>query len=132
MLTLTKRQQRFIDGYIDCLLWAETDDDCEPLEDNYGRDDISPEAMQSIQDDCLAFLSQAERFIDDDYFKGSHGESTIDEYAGHDFWLTRNGHGAGFWDGDWRKPVGDELTRIAKTFRETSPYVGDDGLIYLM
>ena len=21
--------------------------------------------------------------------------------AGTDFWLTRNGHGAGFWDGDW-------------------------------
>ena len=52
-----------------------------------------------------------------------------------DFWLTRNGHGRGFWD---RAPsddpeyteVGEKLTLIAESFRNVDPYVGDDGLIY--
>lgn len=49
--------------------------------------------------------------------------------VGHDFWLNRNGHGAGFWDGDY--PVhGDKLSAIARTFREVNPSLGDDGVIY--
>ena len=48
----------------------------------------------------------------------------------HDFWLTRNGHGAGFWDGDYDDEVGTELTKIAHTFKELDCYVGDDGKIH--
>jgi hypothetical protein len=50
--------------------------------------------------------------------------------AGHDFWLTRNGHGAGFWDGDLSEDVGNALTEAAKKFGECHLYVGDDGQIY--
>jgi hypothetical protein len=56
-------------------------------------------------------------------------EFTDDEHIAHDFWLTRNHHGAGFWDGDYGK-YGDKLTAIAQTFSEVDLYVGDDGLIY--
>jgi len=48
---------------------------------------------------------------------------------GHDFWLTRNGHGAGFWDrglGD----RGDSLTAICEALGEVWTYVGDDGYLY--
>ena len=55
---------------------------------------------------------------------------------GHDFLLTRNHHGAGFWD---RAPTGDKrhdrtgqkLTAIARTFGEQDAYLGDDGLIHV-
>jgi hypothetical protein len=50
--------------------------------------------------------------------------------AGHDFWLTRNGHGAGFWDGEWYKEVGERLTKASKAFGEVNIYVGDGDLIY--
>jgi hypothetical protein len=50
--------------------------------------------------------------------------------AGHDFWLTRCGHGAGFWDGDWPEPYATMLTDAAKAFGEVDLYVGDDGMIY--
>jgi len=40
-------------------------------------------------------------------------EYPIEAQAGHDFWLTRNGHGAGFWDGDWPE-TGDALTEASK------------------
>jgi hypothetical protein len=50
--------------------------------------------------------------------------------GGHDFWLTRNGHGAGFWDGDWPKEAGDRLTKACEEFGEFDLYIGDDGMIY--
>ncbi len=50
------------------------------------------------------------------------------EEAGHDFWLTRNGHGAGFFDGAWGK-AGDRLTKAAHTWGEVYLYV-DGGKIY--
>jgi len=43
--------------------------------------------------------------------------STVRDFAS-DFWLTRNGHGAGFWDGGWDH--GDELAEIAHSFGECS------------
>lgn len=35
--------------------------------------------------------------------------------AGHDFWLTRNGHGAGFWDRPkiYGEELADQLTRAS-------------------
>src|SRR6056300_403211 len=49
--------------------------------------------------------------------KGIDVEGRLDE-VGHDFWLTRNRHGAGFWDGDWADD-GDTLTELAHSFGET-------------
>jgi hypothetical protein len=50
------------------------------------------------------------------------------ERGGHDFWLTRNRHGAGFWDGDWER--GAELTKAAHTFGGIDLFVGDDGRVH--
>ena len=43
------------------------------------------------------------------------GDSGDDEQFGHDLWLTRQGHGAGFWDGDWREPEATALTEYARS-----------------
>lgn len=43
-------------------------------------------------------------------------DADANTFPGHDFWFTRNGHGAGFWDGAYTH--GDELTEIAKAFGE--------------
>lgn len=51
------------------------------------------------------------------------------EQAGHDFWLTRNGHGSGFWDGGWPEPAATRLTDAAHAYGEFNLYVGDDGMI---
>ncbi|MDH1266753.1 hypothetical protein N5C81_03870 [Rhizobium pusense] len=50
--------------------------------------------------------------------------------AGHDFWLTRCDHGAGFWDGDWPEPAASALTEASKEFGNIDLYVGDGGQIY--
>ena len=89
----------------------------DPIDRNYSMDDLSPETLARMVADCERF--QWEAVI------APH----FDE-AGADFWLTRNRHGAGFWDGDW-PDSGEELTRIAHSFGECSLYAGDDGQLYL-
>lgn len=70
-----------------------------------------------FREECEAFLAEVdEAFPENDFDAGQ---------MGHDFLLTRNGHGAGFWDGDWGDD-GDELTRIAKGYGNISLYLGDD------
>ena len=50
-------------------------------------------------------------------------------WAGHDFALTRNGHGAGFWDrglGD----LGDRLADAARVYGEASLWPDEVGKLY--
>jgi len=113
----------FTKSYIATALWSSTDNSDasggDPLDDNYGIDDLSPETLASLIADCQAFQQ--------DHSKDIAGYL---EQAGHDFWLTRNGHGAGFWDGDWDDDIGEKLTKASDTFGTVDLYVGDDGLIY--
>lgn len=120
----------FFAAYIEAMLWSTsgTDQDGEDLESLEGFD-LSIEAMQKAKKDCESFLFLGVNLLVDLpewYGKGDGGRFA---YAGHDFWLTRNHHGAGFWDrglGD----LGDRLTELAQTYGEADPYVGDDGMIY--
>lgn len=112
--------EKFVDAYIECALWSSTGDDGSPLDDDYGTDDIHPESLAQMREDCQAFLSDNRDAI---------GPAL--HFGGHDFWLTRNRHGAGFWDGDWSEPYASDLTKAAHAFGECNLYVGDDGLIHV-
>lgn len=111
--------------YILTALWsssdahAEDENDDTPLERNYSAHDLAPETLATMREDCERFLSANEADI---------GDRTED--AGHDFWLTRNHDGAGFWDGGWPEEEGKRLTDAAHAFGEVYLYVGDDGKIY--
>lgn len=118
MTRTVPRLDTFTRAYIECALWSSIDDDGEPLDTNYSLRDIDADTLAKMIRDCEAFQRENWDAIDTDL-----------ESAGHDFWLTRNGHGAGFWDGDWSEH-GDELTERAKEYREYHLYVGDDGEIY--
>jgi len=116
----------FLDGYLTAALWSSTDDDGESLDDNFQQCDISPEFMTTAVADCRKFLDSCQKLIEGQCLESS-GYSEM-ELAGHDFWLTRNRHGAGFWDGDWE--TGEELTEASCKFPEIYLYVGDNGKIY--
>lgn len=102
-----------------CALWSSVGDNDEPLDQNHGIEDISPETMKAIREDCEAFAAKAQALI-------IESNLTV-EQIGHDFWLTRNRHGTGFWD---RGETGKKLSVIAQEFNEVWFYEGDDGLIY--
>ncbi len=125
-----------IGAYVECALWAgldwsdETADNPCPLDDNYGPDDVSAEALREIRRECVDFLRDAgER--DGRYRSILADVADLDpEQVGHDFYLTRNRHGAGFWDrglGD----VGDRLTQACRAYGTSELYVGDDGALYV-
>jgi len=112
----------FTDGYITAALWSSTDDDDEPLDANYTEDDIDPATLEEMANDARDFY--------DDNYDLLFADGNDAGKGGHNLWLTRNGHGAGFWDGDY--PIhGDELTKRAKAYGEEYLYVGDDGKIYI-
>lgn len=116
--------QSFVNAYIECALWVSTDDTDDPLDKNYIPEDISPDSFAKIVEECEQFCRRNKEDIE-----GGLGY----ERAGHDFWLTRNHHGDGFWDKDWgwEEEVGDRLTENAQAFDSCYLYVGDDGLIYI-
>lgn len=120
----------FTMAYLEAALWSSTDNadesGGEPLDKNYDFGDIADETKQQMIADCNSFQDQAGDMIQVDVAS----RYSPDEQAGHDFWLTRNGHGAGFWDGDWPEPEATKLTDLSKTFGEYDLYVGDDGIIY--
>jgi len=114
----------FTEQYVRTALWSSTHQDTEePLDDWATVDDITPEALAQMIEDCRIF--QLENL-------GDIGDR--DGQAGHDFWLTRNHHGAGFWDGDWSEPDGasGRLTENSHLCGECNLYVGDDDMIYIM
>jgi hypothetical protein len=113
----------FTRAYLECALWSSTDESTpqggEPMDQNYSVTDIAPDTLAAMVRDCQKFQQEN---ADDIAFQCDR--------AGHDFWLTRNGHGAGFWDGDWPNEVGTRLTEASKKYGEFNLYIGDDGLIY--
>ena len=124
------KKNEFILGYVTCAIWASIGDDEQPLDEKYDGDDIAPETRKAMEKDCEKFIAENEAALGD-YAEiiGSHPEYTESEKAGHEFWLTRNGHGAGFWDrgiGD----TGDTLTKASEGFGGVDLYVGDDGKLY--
>lgn len=123
----------FRDAYVTTMLWSTNDESDEsggePLDRNYAESDLAPEALAAIETDCRAFFAAHSDLFTPEHCL--HHNSTEEAQAGHDFWLTRNGHGAGFWDGDWAEPAATTLTDAAHAFGELNPYVGDDGRIYL-
>lgn len=119
-----ERLDRFIDAYIEAIEFTDTDNpDFDEYENTAGYSD---EFLAICQSDCQKFLA----------IVGDRLPDNLLPQAGHDFWLTRNGHGTGFWD---RPEVyGDELSEYltslcgwGNTFDEKCPYVGDDNLIYI-
>lgn len=118
----------FIMSYIVCALWSSIDDDSQPMDDNYSDDDIAPRAMETMRSDCIDFVSSNQELLAE-YCEKMKGEQwSGEERAGHDFWLTRNGHGAGFWDRGLGK-LGEKLTQASKAYGSIDLYVTDDGKI---
>lgn len=115
----------FTTHYLIAAMWSTNDESDEtggnPIDDNYDLCDFAPEALVMAKADCEEFRIKADDLLD----------GIDDEQAGHDFWLTREGHGAGFWDRGLGE-VGDKLTDIAHKFGCGDLYVGDDNLLHFM
>jgi hypothetical protein len=115
---------RFIDSYLETALWASTYPEGEPLDEDFSVKDFSREAITQAVQDCDRFLFENKADLD------SVGTP---EQHGHDFWLTRNGHGAGFWDRGYGE-VGKRLSESARSYGPMTVVVGEgdwSNLLYM-
>jgi hypothetical protein len=122
---MTKTIAPDVAAYLGTALWSSTGDDDRPLDATYSVEDFAPEALIDAANDIARFRHLA----GDVYALAQEYTGYDDARFMHDLWLTQNGHGAGFWDGDYG-PYGDALTRASKV-GTSDVYVGDDGLLYI-
>ena len=123
--------EAFTNSYIECALWASTYESTrdgetwdQPIDGDYGPESIDPESLKAMKDDCRKFVEENLETIEADPVQDFSD-------AGHDFFLTRNGHGAGFWDSDWAEPGSDKLDKASEAFGECHLYVEND-TIYII
>lgn len=113
----------FKEAYIETLLWSETDCD----EDGNGDENFEG-CEHELNDDALAAIDSC----CGDFWQCITRHKVPEDMhaqAGHDFCLTRNDHGAGFWDGDWEEPLASNLTKEAKTYGNMSLWRIDENTI---
>lgn len=107
-------------AYLACALWTASDpEDGLPLDREYDVDDFHADAVREASETCADFVLSA----------GDDVNDLDPEQIGHDLWLTRNSHGAGFWDRGLGEQ-GKRLTELAHPYGEAYVYVGDDNLLH--
>ena len=86
---------QFFNAFLGAMLWSSTtsidgEEFNTPMDELYTFEDIDQGTADTLLDLCIKFiiLATPERL----------NEGNLSR-AGHDFWLTIAGHGAGFWDG---------------------------------
>jgi hypothetical protein len=108
--------------YLACAVWTGTDEHGDPLESTgWTVDDFHESSIDDARFDVERFVSLAGDLMD----------GISDEAIGHDFWLTRNRRGTGFWR-RWLGAAGDRLSEIAHSFGECCVAVDSGiGCLYL-
>lgn len=113
--------------YVQTALRSSTDDGGQPLDRHFDVSGIDQDTRKAVLEDVSRFLRKNQALID------RAGLSASD--VGHKFWLSRNGHGSGFWDVDDYKnqdvvKTGRQLHEATKRFGQYDLMVGDDGFLH--
>ena len=126
--------------YLIAMLWTMPGGDAsENPGESIALCDLPLETIQQATNDVEAFVSACGAIFDmamacyDDGYGQHLGAGSAEAAYGHDFALTRNGHGTGFWDRDNEglpRVLGEALTRVCKGFQERNLYIGDNGMAY--
>lgn len=114
-------------AYYDCAIWSSADwrvTGAERLDPPHLEDvefSLTSDFHESFKQDVISFCDANRALLD--------ASGLTDSQIGHDFWLTRNHHGAGFWDRGIDE-IGERLTEAAQIYPEVNLYIGDDGNLY--
>lgn len=129
----------FTHGYAHAILWANTTDEAggevypeawQTPARGWQLGAFTDEARAEVESDARDFFAAKLRdlieYVRHDReawrFGGLQGEAASWACAGHDFALTRNGHGAGFWDRGMGE-LGERLTDAAHAYGEAVYFV---------
>lgn len=111
--------------YLDAAVFADSPQNQDALYDAEESEgfEFSEEAEHLAFIDCLWFCRTSYPWFGFD--------NLTPEQVGHNLWLSRNGHGTGFWDRGFHH--GDFLDERAKRMGTCDLYLSDqiDGILYL-
>jgi hypothetical protein len=98
-------------AYLGCALWSSVnsdskDDSC--FDRDYCIGDFTKDSITKAESDLKTFERLARLAIGNEAY-----DALDEEQLGYDLWLTRNRHGAGFWDRGLGE-IGDKLTEICR------------------
>lgn len=146
-----RKLRHFLAGYLEAITF--TDGTSEADDDELAGMDLTVEGpngwgdgqLMDMLHDGHRFMLEAREIVARHVGLGdlwADGSGYTTERLAHDFWLTRNGHGAGFWSrrftygdgGDEVVGLGDELSALVghgTSFPPLDAYKGDDGRAYL-
>ncbi|MEF9943154.1 MAG: hypothetical protein RR758_03110 [Burkholderiaceae bacterium] len=111
---------------------------------HYGDDgEMQDESLDSLDAEWSDAAREAMRVMLDGFMSDDRVSRLFDllalygvpfspEQIGHNFVLTANGHGTGFWDRDYRtrpKAALDALTEIVRPYGEIGAYQSDAGAL---
>lgn len=122
----------FITGYINCAYWSEDEQQAE--DGSYyhlSAYENAPDTLATLRQQAGAWYDANEATLE--ALVWQEGEIKDYDYAGQDLWLTRNGHGTGFWDSDrWvNTEAAMKLNTASKAVGPSLLYLGDDDLVYV-
>lgn len=122
--TATSTLDAFTAAYITAAYWTDTGDGEQPSSEA----ELADEARVSAVEQCADFQREHADLLSDAYARVGYDAAR----AGHDFWLTRNGHGTGFWDRDELDAggLGERLSKAARIEGGSDLYEGDNGKLY--
>ena len=137
---MTQQLDDFTRAYLEAVLFTEEEQLEEAGLDAPSFDDFAPEALKEAKEDCERMQKQWKNWLALAYSTECYSQEArglapyTPERAGHDLWLTRNGHGAGFWDRGLGA-LGEKLSELCGykkdcPFPPVDAYLGDDGKIY--
>jgi hypothetical protein len=128
--------EEVITGYTETAIWVAScngqaqHDECRGEDCDAGLDDIGYEVTHVSATTRKAITQEVTDFVTGceqerpDVFDGMRPD-----LIGHDFLLTRNGHGVGFWDRGYGER-GDWLSKQSHPYGTWDLYVGDDGELH--
>jgi len=100
------------------------------------KNNFNTKNIKEFINDFIDDNSKIEAYLDIKKFIQTAGDVAIQEaidenglfQLGMEIWLTRNGHGAGFFDHNYENE--EVLTSSAKKLKSKDLYIGDDGMLY--
>jgi hypothetical protein len=112
-ITPTPKELEFYNAYLECINFTETGDIGQPE----SGADLDPDFLRDSLIDCLSFYGSVFCYLSNDEIS----------QAGHDFWLSRNGHGAGFFDRDYAmsNAIADKFQAYAEAYGQVDAVFED-------
>jgi len=125
--------KKIMDNYLECAIWTEEERLKEENTEGYEGEikNIIPDADLNIHN--FSDNSKIKAYEDIKLFlkyAGNAVDGIDEEQLGHDIWLSRNGHGAGFFDRGYDDKIEKILMDSAHKIGSADIYLGDDGLLY--